>query len=305
MRAGRLLIGVQTTLTLFHQGSFHPHGREPITTRGCSLREDMLRLNDLFEGNIDDTLEGLKQRRCDSMAFRLLSCSEESANAIHFWQYFERPHLANGFGIFSKRYCEDMLSQYVPEHHDDSTPLQLSAVKLAYGLDQCQTETCQSLETMIVCIVESGADLHAAIYGYTPLALLLNAIPEALDFLSLSDVIGVVDLRSRNLRRVLKVWLNILQRAGVDLAAYGAEESRTAQAPYFTKDPLQPSQSRAGNRWVLYDEFDCFTFTYGPTPDDWTVQFDMVEEYAGDFWRMTELLDGPELQAVPGSWVDT
>jgi hypothetical protein len=43
----------------------------------------------------------------------------------------------------------------------------------------------------------------------------------------------------------------------------------------------------------------------GLTPDDWTVQFDMVEEYASDFWWMTELSDDSESQAVPGSWIDT
>jgi hypothetical protein len=47
-----------------------------------------------------------------------------------------------------------------------------------------------------------------------------------------------------------------------------------------------------------------FSFSYGPMPEDWTIQLDdMSDQYVGDFWQMPGLLD-ESVPTVPGVWVD-
>jgi hypothetical protein len=300
-----LLIEVQFTLAMFHHQSIQISSGVAIASFGCRLREDLLWLNGLYEEFIDDAPRESKRSPVASKAIQLLSCSQQRGNSIGFWQFFEDPFLAKRFGTLSGSYIRDMLSQYTSEHHHGRTALELAAVNLAVNLTSVQTGLLRTLEVMIALIIESGADLHMAVYDYTPLALFLKALPVSLQVRRGGS--GIADLRPRSLRSALKVWLNILRRAGVDLDAYGAEESRKAQARCFIEGPPPPAQSGDWHRnhWLFGDDIYYFTFSYGPMPDDWTVELDMAEQCAGDFWRMQDLSDESELQAIPGSWVDT
>jgi hypothetical protein len=309
-----VLIESQSILAVFHRGSFLFPGRKAITTLGGSLREDMMWLNNLYEEAIYDYPETVKRAPVFSKAIRLVSCSNESADSIHFWQCFEDPTRMEKCGIFSKKkYSQDMLSQYVPEHYDCRTPLQLSAVNLAYALVCDVHDLRQNLKMMILLIIESGADLHEAYHCYTPLQLLLSTFPSGV---AAGDVHGkLVDSSSRNLQRILREWLKILQRAGVDLNAYGVEESRQCHIDCSMEDSRNALEIwhdnnpwgvwHDDNPWFFSGVISRFTFSYGPTPDDWTVQPDMSEEYLVDFWSMVGLLGETELRALPGSWIDT
>jgi hypothetical protein len=300
MYAVQPLISAQFLMMLFHHNSLSAPKiatNSTATDVGRSVREDMLWLNDVYSGMPDDPLVDFPWSSGYSNAIRLLSCSQERANGIYIWQCFEKPYLVYRYkGIFSKKYCQDMLSQFVPEHHDGKTPLQLSAINLAYALAGDLPDMPQNMEMMIVSIIECGADLHEALHSYTPFALFLRSIASTLRYRSYASS------RPRDLRRMLKGWLNILQRSGVDLVTYGAEESRTHVAPCSIENPTQPwdwSYFAAG------DQLYYFAFSYGSMPSDWTVQFDMVEEYASDFWRMPGLLGETEVRAIPGSWIDS
>jgi hypothetical protein len=299
MYAVRLLISAQFLMMLFHHNSL---GTPKIATNstativGRSLREDMLWLNDVYSGMPDDSLVDFPWSSGYLNAIRLLSCSQERANGIYLWQCFGKPYLFVNDVISSKKYCQDMLSQYVPGHHDGKTPLHLSAINLAHALSHDFPDLAQKMEMMILCIIESGVDLHEAVHSYTPLALFLRSISMRSHFRN---------WRPRDLRRMLKVWLNILQCAGVDLITYGAEESRTLGAHRFIENPLELTKPWDWSFVVSDDELYHFAFSYGRIPDDWTVQFDMVEEYVSDFWRIAESSDERELQAIPGSWIDT
>jgi hypothetical protein len=264
VHAGRLLIGVQRTLLIF----YWKFVVNPVVPRGVSgtalgshLREDMLWLNDVYEDAIDVAPEIGKQDLGNySRVGRLLSCSQERANSIHFWQCFVGPDAMVKYGTISKRTCQDMLSQYVPEHRDGRTPLQLSAVSLAYALAREDPGRVRNMEMMIVCILESGADLHEAVESYTPLALFLETITRNRGWID--DGLKVADyLRPRDLRRMLKVWLKILQRAGVDLIAYGAEESRTLQAVFFIENRVTPTLLWDDD-WIGDYEVHYFTFSW-------------------------------------------
>jgi hypothetical protein len=273
-----------------------------VPTVGCSLREDLLWLNDVYSGMAEDPLVDSPPGSDYSKATRLLSCPQERADGIYFWQCFEEPCLTQSFGGFSKTYCQDMLNQYVPEHCDGRTPLQLSAVNFGYSLAYEQSETIQSLETMISCIIESGADLHEADHCHTPFILFLAYFASARRFWDKK----AAETRPRDLRRAVVAWLSILQRAGVDLVAYGAQESCVVQAFRSMNQPLPQLQ-----RWFetsfsqFSDEVFYFTFSYGQTPEFWTVQLDIVEDYASDFWQMPGLLEATQVHAIPGSWIDT
>jgi hypothetical protein len=306
MHAGRVLINLQSALVFFYFASSLKRGRETFTTSGCSLREKMMWLNDLHEETIDDDPERLD---IGSMILQLLSCSKESANSFQFWQCFRYTFLMMRFIDVSQRHCQDMLNQYVPEHHDGRAPLQLSAVNLAYFLATRERhETLRSLETMIVCIIESGADLHDATHYHTPLMVFLAYFTDVRRARSVEseERNGVAETRPRDLRHAIKAWLSILQRAGVNLVTYGAQESRIFQAFRSMSNPLPPVQSWYASEWYkIGDEIHYFTFSYGPTPQDWAVQLDMVEEYASDIWRMPYLLDESESPTVHGSWIDT
>lgn len=300
MCVSKILIGVQLALLLFHSQSLHGHRSSADIATGRRLREDLLWLNEVCDGAVDDLPDALLPKSLPT--FRLLTCSEERANSIAFWQMFESSSAIHWLCTSSAMLMKDMLSQYVPEHHNGRTPLQLSASNLAYSLAYEVPDTPQSLETMISLIIASGADLHETYYGYTLLHIFLGTLRTS----HCRYDAELPELRPRHLRRMLKTWLNILQRAGVDLSMYGSEEIHRSQEHRSVQGraPLIYPWSN-WNTFTSKDEFNYFVFSYGPTPDDWTVQFDhMVDEYMGDFWRMLDTQDQTRTRAVPGSWID-
>ncbi|OTA68466.1 hypothetical protein K449DRAFT_145961 [Hypoxylon sp. EC38] len=97
----------------------------------------------------------------------------------------------------------------------------------------------------------------------------------------------------------LRVWLEALEQAGVDLNTYGRREHEI-----FTNND---SYHYFGLPWIIeyYYSFPVnyylVDFSYGPEPDDWKLYWsEPTDELAGDFW---ELIENPPLH-IPGSWVD-
>lgn len=197
-----------------------------------------------------------------------------------------------------------MLDRYIPEHHGGKTPLQLAAVAAACHLSRLHLSeellgNTRSLEVIVTAIIATGAGLHEGDNHHTPLLLFLNTIPGS-PYLEIGHC-----LRPGVIQRALKVWLMILQSAGVDLVAYGAEESRQLLAYRRLNSPVSPLLYwyNMHRPWFGGEALQ-FTLSYGPTPEDWTVQLDRpVEQYVGDFWQMPGLLD-EHVRAVPGAWID-
>jgi hypothetical protein len=227
-------------------------------------------------------------------------CPPEDADGIWFWQFLERS--SHGLDtVLSEETIKDMLSRYVPEYHGKKTPLQLAAVASGRNVFQFDPSrglygNSQGLEVMISAIIASGAELHEGDDYHTPLLLYLTAIMERKFWDSKFHA------KPRKLRRGLIVWLKIMQNAGVDLVAYGAEETRRFLAFRSLECPKPPTfywQYLLGGHEVLH-----FTLSYGPTPEDWTVrQEHMVDEYVGDFWQMPGLLD-ENARPIPGAWIN-
>jgi hypothetical protein len=104
----------------------------------------------------------------------------------------------------------------------------------------------------------------------------------------------------------IRIWLEILLEAGVDLVEYGKKEH-----DWFCKTQcIEANRERYSEShyyqysWEVKSELHLISFSYGPRPDDWIFRFVSSEEYYGyyrifrEFWDM---VDHPE-RATPGAW---
>ncbi|GAB7329277.1 hypothetical protein MBLNU13_g01083t1 [Cladosporium sp. NU13] len=290
-------------LVIFHRNAYLDPAKEPLLGVGRRIREELIWLNDIHGGVAEDAFEDELFLRFRKRAMRLLLCSPEDADGIWFWQFLEIA-TSELNTVPSEETVKNMLARYIPEHHGGKTPLQLAAVATACHLSMLDLsrkllDNTRCLEVIIATILATGAGLHEGDQHHTPLLLFLTAIPGRdywdFDFHS----------RPREIQRALMVWLKILQNAGVDLAAYGAEESCQLLAYRRLEYPVPSLLYWHDARISMFsDEVFHFTLSYGPEPEDWTVQLDhMTDQYVGDFWQMPGLLDR-NIQAVPGAWID-
>ncbi|PQE31419.1 Ankyrin repeat-containing domain protein [Rutstroemia sp. NJR-2017a WRK4] len=94
----------------------------------------------------------------------------------------------------------------------------------------------------------------------------------------------------------MRIWLEILLAAGVDLMEYGKKEH-----DWFCKNKCIETYH---GRFLEDPGLRLISFTYGPKPDDWRLRWVFIEEYYGyyrmfrEFWSM---VDHPE-RATPGAW---
>jgi len=98
---------------------------------------------------------------------------------------------------------------------------------------------------------------------------------------------------------LIRIWLEDLMSAGVDLLEYGRNEkaihARILKAKPLNVLPLTQYYWR-GCQWDLLD------FTFGPSPGDWRVWLtEPTDRFAGEFWSMIE---PPEAGPMPGMWID-
>ncbi|KAM3077073.1 hypothetical protein ACMFMF_004989 [Clarireedia jacksonii] len=98
----------------------------------------------------------------------------------------------------------------------------------------------------------------------------------------------------------IRVWLEILLEAGVDMVEYGKKEH-----DWFCKNrPICIKTHDYLTNPRRYPALRLISFSYGPKPDDWVFRLVVEEEYYGyyrifrEFWSM---VDHPE-RAIPGTW---
>jgi hypothetical protein len=156
------------------------------------------------------------------------------------------------------------------------------------------------LLTLIRELVDAGSDLHSRsnIQGTrnTPLLHVLSGYAFSLfpDFetgTALRDIIPVT------------VWLNQLQRSGIDLSAYGKMEQHTQRTQMTNKE------FEGRYKWVIgcvgereIGRLRLINFSFGPNPSDWEFWFvPVMDKSFVEFWDMTE---HPE-RTIPGSWNET
>ena len=125
----------------------------------------------------------------------------------------------------------------------------------------------------------AGADFNALDdWQRTPFTTLLSDRP-----------VGDTSLMDR-LARAVRMWLNCLAYAGVDLEDYGVAE--------------QKHKRQMDIRWVFGcrpERWTILGFNHGPNPSDWRLWW----RYPGDLLAgmLWSLVEDPEL-IVPGSWIE-
>ena len=285
---------------LFHCNKHLDPDKEPLLGVGRRLREELIWLYDLYGGVAGIAFEEAYATSEATKAMRLVLCSPDDADSVWFWHFIENT-TAGLSTVPSEETVKDMLNRYVPEHHGNRTPLQLAAVAIGRNLSDAhpsQLGITRGLEVIIAAIIANGVGLHDGDHHHTPLLLFLTAILERPIWYQ------HLPSRPREIQRGIMAWLKIMQKAGVDLVAYGAEESRRFLAFRSLERHVPPLLYWNDSGMYISDEAPRFTFSYGPTPEDWTVRLDrMVEQYVGDFWQMPGLLD-EHVPTVPGAWVD-
>ena len=152
-------------------------------------------------------------------AMRLLLCSPEDADSIWFWQCVEMPPMGWS-DVPSRETVKDMLHRYVPANHGGKTPLQLLAVHTAIKLSREYLGKIRHAKGLAAVVIAAGTKLHEGDHCHTPLLIFLSVYSGSRFW---PDETAT---RTRDIRRGLVAWLKILQKAGVDLASYGAEEHR-------------------------------------------------------------------------------
>ena len=100
-------------------------------------------------------------------------------------------------------------------------------------------------------------------------------------------------------------WLEDLAEAGIDLDEYGRLEAEAASDSATQQEAVVNSvvkQNPKTGQWVINTPRGqiLVLFRYGPRPEDWTLEWDFLDEqFAGDFWDMIE-----RLPPMPGTWQD-
>ncbi|KAI0105938.1 hypothetical protein F4814DRAFT_452317 [Daldinia grandis] len=85
----------------------------------------------------------------------------------------------------------------------------------------------------------------------------------------------------------IRVWLEALKQAGIDLETYGWHERKIiAEKDYIIRQ---------------HGEIRLIDFDFGPEPEDWKFYFgEPIYDYVREFWKLVE----HPLLRVPGAWVD-
>jgi hypothetical protein len=102
----------------------------------------------------------------------------------------------------------------------------------------------------------------------------------------------------------LKLWLELLQGLGIDLAEYGRTEHELFVRSHYSAYGFCKRYERHQQPYedlVLVYSLHLVSFCYGPEVEDWRVWFgweDEWEEFFVEFWGMIE---HPE-RAMPGAW---
>ena len=149
-------------------------------------------------------------------------------------------------------------------------------------------------ENMITELLAAGADLHALTTSrddaYTVLLDLIHTL---------------LVYRFKELKRLVKRWLEILKETGVNLVEYG----RVENAMYDSNEAswtfnLDIENCLRGENWCI---FEMLELRIGESPEDFYIEFEdlyVSAELAADFWLWIEAPPDEDFAAIPGAWCE-
>ncbi|PVH75271.1 hypothetical protein DL98DRAFT_593269 [Cadophora sp. DSE1049] len=157
---------------------------------------------------------------------------------------------------------------------------------------QMESPSLPSLESLIIDVIHAGADLYSVSYdGYTPILCLL-------------DCCYWIQSRPCSQRFVVQKWLDLLDRAGVDLVEYGRIENEMYDN-YKTEWTFGIKSKDRGHDIC---RFELLELRFGETPADFYIEFEDLyasTPLAADFWDWVEApSDEEKIKAIPGTWKD-
>lgn len=129
-------------------------------------------------------------------------------------------------------------------------------------------------------LIVQGADLHhISVEPCTPFLKLFSR------YLGLRHNPLDRDLFLSKLSFLLAIWLECLQKCGVDLYEYGRKETDLHQQGLVSWDRF--------SSWSLQNRYYLTNITYGPSPSDWKLELEYRPEDATE-----------SVAKVPGGWVE-
>jgi hypothetical protein len=276
-----------------------------------NIRTAVRSLHELYDGH---QFKSARIRELDDAAMRLTLCSSDEEMFLRFWQTVREWGWSQLCCPTIPRPFAGLLAQYDRDDMEGKTLLQSLAEHYGTRLASSMNDRYESpdmiadLKELIGAAISAGFDVHQGDDGHTPLQLMLSCFAINWD--------NVTMVPSTKIQaKALLTWLEVLQRADVDLSAYGQEEERIRRCyqPIWSWPSALDDIYRAYNGQISpaepTPESIRFQFTYGPTPADWNVTLlDFVEECSRDFWGMVEAQNEHALYqkyVLPGGWIDT
>jgi hypothetical protein len=173
-----------------------------------------------------------------------------------------------------KREKKPPFSRYVPKYMPKHKEARQQRSKSLY----------ESWKLIFFELLDAGVDIHKVGGRSTPFSAFLFGYFRS----------GERDPRLRTCDTALKIWLESLQTAGIDLKEFGQIEERLLRSGVIDKQ-LDSMAGWYTGRPRLYG------LTCGPSPDDWHLWIsESCEMLVGEFWRLIKRQE----EVMPGAWPD-
>jgi hypothetical protein len=159
-----------------------------------------------------------------------------------------------------KREKRAPVSRYTRKYTPNYREPRYQRIKSLYG----------SWKSLFFELLDAGVDLHKVGGHSTPFAAFLFGYFRS----------GARDASLRTCNAALKIWLEDLQTAGLDLKEFGQIEERMLRSGVFDKQLDSMAGWYTGRPRLI-------GFTYGSSPGEWRLWISEGQEIlVGDFWRL-------------------
>jgi hypothetical protein len=145
---------------------------------------------------------------------------------------------------------------------------------------------------MLIKYVLAGCDIHSIRVDHSPIPSRRTPFLEVIHgFLHLKPT--HIGTSPDIIEGLVRVYLTMLEKAGIDLCLYGQEEKRLQDEGLVDKTlqyTFWPTSFGQGPEvaWCsITASWDLIGFAYGPSPSDWRVWGSQPTDiFVGNFWRL-------------------
>lgn len=172
----------------------------------------------------------------------------------------------------------------------------------------------QQLLAEIINVADDLHLVHSLLWAYCPWDRHRTEVP--MTFLSCflgSDMEGLANVGEKESSKArLNMLLGVLKSCGVDLEAFGRIEFEIWESEYGAThmatvpcvkvlDWNWKTRRAIGHCWPPVWRADLISaIYYGPTPEDWSIEYDRYRNWPAVFWKMVE--NPLQAEVMPGAW---